>query len=407
MAYRAGRGVGATARREPGGGAGIALLFLLVPLVILVGLAWVTGLLDYGIWWATNDRPPVVRLAAPADTVRGAINVPIEVDPADRSDVVDVTIDGRPAQAVARNVAIDTATLADGEHRLSLTVRDQSWRRNQVVAATNIRSDNTPPRIAIETRPERFTSGHALFLRIRSDEPATVQARLGDAPLELQPGDGFGWAVLAFPPDATPRSVSLTIGAADRVGNRSEQRSELALTAGAFGADHVEAPPALLPLLGPEVRAAEDQKLAPTYAKISQPRLWDGRFVQPTQGEIITDFGMQRSYNGGPVAGHHAGVDIAAPAGRPVLAANRGRVALIEKVQLRGNVLVIDHGMGIYTTYAHLQSIDVQPGQTVEKGQPVAKVGSTGLSTGPHLHWELWVNGANVDPLDWTKLDIP
>jgi murein DD-endopeptidase MepM/ murein hydrolase activator NlpD len=73
----------------------------------------------------------------------------------------------------------------------------------------------------------------------------------------------------------------------------------------------------------------------------------------------------------------------------------------------RGNVVILDHGAGVYTTYAHLQRADVDVGAEVKPGQPIGRVGTTGFSTGPHLHWELWVGGANVDPLDWTKRAYP
>jgi murein DD-endopeptidase MepM/ murein hydrolase activator NlpD len=114
-----------------------------------------------------------------------------------------------------------------------------------------------------------------------------------------------------------------------------------------------------------------------------------------------------RSYNGGPYEGHHTGTDIAVPLGRPVLAPARARVALIDKVQLRGNIVVLDHGLGVFTTYGHLSEVDVQVGQEIAAGQPFAKVGTTGLSEGPHLHWELWVGGVNVDPVEWTKRSVP
>ena len=91
----------------------------------------------------------------------------------------------------------------------------------------------------------------------------------------------------------------------------------------------------------------------------------------------------------------------------PVLASQAGRVALTDPLTVRGNTLVIDHGHGIYTLYAHLSEILVSPDAQVEAGQQVARVGTTGLSTGPHLHWEVWVGGANVDPFNWTKLDLP
>jgi murein DD-endopeptidase MepM/ murein hydrolase activator NlpD len=82
-------------------------------------------------------------------------------------------------------------------------------------------------------------------------------------------------------------------------------------------------------------------------------------------------------------------------------------VVVIDTVKLRGNMITLDHGLGVYTTYGHLSAVDVKLGDMVEKGQPIGKVGTTGLSTGPHLHWELWVGGANVDPIEWTERDMP
>jgi murein DD-endopeptidase MepM/ murein hydrolase activator NlpD len=80
---------------------------------------------------------------------------------------------------------------------------------------------------------------------------------------------------------------------------------------------------------------------------------------------------------------------------------------LIDKVRLRGNVVILDHGLGVFTTYAHLSAVGVQVGQEIEAGQAFANVGTTGLSEGPHLHWELWVKGVNVDPVDWVKRSYP
>ena len=99
--------------------------------------------------------------------------------------------------------------------------------------------------------------------------------------------------------------------------------------------------------------------------------------------------------------------EIAAPTGRPVLAPARGRVYKVEQVRLRGNMVILDHGLGVYTTYAHLSAVDVKVGDMVERGQAFAKVGSTGLSAGPSLHGELWVGGANVSAIEWTERDIP
>jgi murein DD-endopeptidase MepM/ murein hydrolase activator NlpD len=90
-----------------------------------------------------------------------------------------------------------------------------------------------------------------------------------------------------------------------------------------------------------------------------------------------------------------------------VAAPARGVVVFEGKEPARGNVLVLDHGAGVYSTYAHLDRFEVEPGQDVAPGQTLARVGSTGFSTGPHLHWELWVAGSNVDPIDWTRRSYP
>lgn len=403
MGYRPGRGVGA--RGEPELGLGVPLVSGLI-LALVIGVGWFSGALEYGFWWATNTSPPNVALAGPTDVVRGTTTVNVRVEPVGRAAVVEVALDSRPLPP-AEIVAIDTATLPDGEHRVLVVAEDRSWRRNRSSVTTVVRSDNTPPRLTLEAQPERVPQGHTWLLKVRSDEPAAIQARLGGQPLEIQAADGFGWAILGFGPEARPTSVPLVVDGTDRLGNRGEQQLAVLVVPREFPLDHVQVAPSLLELLALEVRAEEDARLAVNYQKVTKPRLWEGRFIAPVQGQVITEFGERRTYNGGEEVGHHAGTDFAAPAGRPVIAANRGRAVLVDEVRLRGKILVLDHGLGVFTTYAHLQSVNVQPGQLVEKGQTIARVGTTGLSTGPHLHWELWINGANVDPVEWTQRDLP
>ncbi len=94
----------------------------------------------------------------------------------------------------------------------------------------------------------------------------------------------------------------------------------------------------------------------------------------------------------------HAGVDYTADTGTPVLAANRGRVALIGDFFFPGRFVVLDHGLGLYTLYFHLDRVDVAPGALVERGEPVGTVGATGRATGPHLHWGAQHNLVRIDP---------
>ncbi len=130
----------------------------------------------------------------------------------------------------------------------------------------------------------------------------------------------------------------------------------------------------------------------------SPDRLWRFPFRLPLDnGTRPTGFGLRRIINGEPRA-PHSGADLAAPAGAPVFASNAGTVALAEEQFFAGKALVLDHGQGLYTMYFHLEAILVRPGQRVGRGELVARVGSSGRATGPHLHWGARLNGARINP---------
>lgn len=388
-------------RRAP-----LVLAGLLAFLLGLGAVLWATGAGEYGVWWLTNRAEPTLGLSAPPEARRGAVPIDVRLEPRGRARIVEVQVDGRPLPTEGQLV-VDTATLPDGPHQVTVIAEDFSWRKNRTTAVATVTSDNTPPQIVVDSQPQQVTQGRTWVLRIQANEPATVNAKLGDRQLDVQPGNGFAWVVLGFGRDTPPATLPLVVDASDSAGNRGEQRQSLQVVAGEFPLDRVEVPASLAPLLAPEIRAAEDQRLTPLYRQVTRPRLWEGRFVFPGRGPVVTQFGEQRTYNGGPIVPQHNGADMALPGGQPLLAPARGKVVFIDQLPLRGNVVVLDHGLGAFTTYAHLATVDVQIGQTVERSQPFATVGSTGLSQGPHLHWELWVGGENVDPLEWTERDLP
>ena len=127
-------------------------------------------------------------------------------------------------------------------------------------------------------------------------------------------------------------------------------------------------------------------------------RLWTGEFVRPVPGDSGSRFGMRSVFNG-QARNPHNGADFMSPAGTPIQAPNAGRVALARDLYFSGNTIVIDHGLGLFSTLAHLSVIDVREGETLAAGQIVGRVGATGRVTGPHLHWAVRVGGARVDPL--------
>lgn len=154
-----------------------------------------------------------------------------------------------------------------------------------------------------------------------------------------------------------------------------------------------------------EAIEAERQTLAATYAVVTPERLWSGLFILPVDAPLGHGFGYKRSFNGGPFT-HHTGQDIAGTEGQAVVAANSGRVALAAALHLRGNTVIIDHGSGVFSGYHHLSEILVAEGQEVAQGDTIGTVGDTGLSTAPHLHWEMVVQGTRVDPIPWTQAEV-
>ena len=155
-------------------------------------------------------------------------------------------------------------------------------------------------------------------------------------------------------------------------------------------------------VLDPVARADEEALLAETFMLWTLEKLWDGPWLLPVRGPLSSRFGVQRSFNGGPKGGHHGGVDFAAAEGVPVVATNGGTVVVAQQLAVRGNMVIIDHGGGVLSGYAHLSTFAVAEGQHVDAGQLIAFVGTTGLATGAHLHWEMSVHGVLVDPLRFT-----
>jgi len=159
------------------------------------------------------------------------------------------------------------------------------------------------------------------------------------------------------------------------------------------------APPSTRPPL-----ANEQPRLDALYATVTA-RQWSSPWIIPIDlgGEVWISgyFGEERSFNGGPRQGHHGGTDIAAPEGTPVRSTNHGTVVLAEETLIRGFLVVVDHGSGVLSCYGHMRELRVAAGQVVSRGQTVGLVGSSGLSTGPHLHWELATGGVLIDGLRW------
>ena len=154
-----------------------------------------------------------------------------------------------------------------------------------------------------------------------------------------------------------------------------------------------------------ELRRKNNDKIASFAAQSKPELLWRGMVFHPfTNTAVESAFADQRTYiyNGKEVDQQvHLGFDLASFTGTPIVAANRGVVAFADELGIYGNCVIIDHGMGVQSLYAHLSSIDVKAGQTVEKEQQVGRSGMTGLAGGDHLHFTMLVNGKMVNPVEW------
>src|SRR5207253_1114123 len=134
------------------------------------------------------------------------------------------------------------------------------------------------------------------------------------------------------------------------------------------------------------------------------PRDWSSDVCSSDLENSGTNFGHRRIFNGQPRA-PHAGADLRASTGTPIHATNRGRVVLAKNLFFTGNTVIIDHGLGIYTLYAHLSRIDVRVSQMVDEDEVLGLAGATGRVTGPHLHWGARIQGARVDPFSLLSIE--
>jgi murein DD-endopeptidase MepM/ murein hydrolase activator NlpD len=154
-------------------------------------------------------------------------------------------------------------------------------------------------------------------------------------------------------------------------------------------------------------RALREQKeLEVIHGTISKEKYWSEPFIVPIAGETGTNFGHRRVFNGQARA-PHAGADLHAATGTPIHATNRGRVVLAKDLFFTGNTVIVDHGLGIYSLYAHLSRIDVDVGTMIDRNQVLGLSGATGRVTGPHLHWGIKVQNARVDPFSLVNLGKP
>lgn len=267
-------------------------------------------------------------------------------------------------------------------------------------------ADVVKPGLLIE--PPTAQQGGTVLIRVAQPDSVSVTGTFNGKPLTFIPGTGYSYALVGISRCAKTGPALLAVTWTDSFGASSVETATVTIEATAFVVQKLKLPTGKGALLDSALQTREAAQLAALVTKLTPTRFWSGAWRQPLYGPISSAFGTRRSYNGGPVGVcGHEGTDFDVDANTPIYAPARGRVVFAGATQVRGNMTVIDHGVGVFSAYYHQAAIDVQVGQMVEPGMLIGKVGTTGLSTGPHLHWSVFVNGEYVDPLEWTRRVMP
>jgi murein DD-endopeptidase MepM/ murein hydrolase activator NlpD len=260
------------------------------------------------------------------------------------------------------------------------------------------------PFVSVDVRPMPVRQGRSLVATVRTKKPVELTGRLFERSIHFAEEDGTYYGLAGVHVFTEPGLYEMALQATESDGRAVEITVDVVVEADRFGYERIRASSSLL---DPAIVAAERERLNALRPRFTAERAWLKLFEPPCGGTISSYFGTRRAYNEGPYTSYHGGVDLRGVTGTPVYAPAAGTVVLADQLTVRGNALVLDHGWGVLTGYWHLSRIEVERGQRVEQGDLIGRIGNTGLSTGSHLHWEMWVGGVNVNPLQWLDAFYP
>ena len=260
----------------------------------------------------------------------------------------------------------------------------------------------------IDLLPLPAVQGHTSEIRIFTDQGLSLEGSLGGNQLHFfkDDVDGFYYALQGIHALAQPGLMDLTINGQFDGGGTFSVSQMVLMKSGGYPNEELTVEDTKI---DPETNEAESQQVAQIIGPATDEKFWDGAFNFPVPGSINDNtmgfssyFGSRRSYNDGQYFGFHGGLDfLVVIVDLNIYAPAPGRVAYTGEMVVRGNTVFIDHGQGVYSGYAHMKEIYVNAGDVVQTGQVIGMIGQTGRVTGPHLHWDIFVNGNAVDPFDW------
>jgi murein DD-endopeptidase MepM/ murein hydrolase activator NlpD len=264
-----------------------------------------------------------------------------------------------------------------------------------ILSATLVFAAAPPaPTIALSSSTAR--PGDVVVLTITgvsADEAVHVRAFERDIP-SFVAARGTRRALVGVDLDVRPGAHTLDVQVGDNYAERT-----LRVVARVFATRRLTVDPAFVnPPENERLRIErEREQLEKLWKSVTNEKLWEGRFEPPVPEQANSAFGTRSILNGEPRS-PHGGADFPSPAGTPIKAPNGGRVVLADALYYTGNTVVVDHGLGLYSLFAHMTDMRVHAADVVHTGDALGTVGSTGRVTGPHLHWAVRLNGSRVDP---------
>jgi murein DD-endopeptidase MepM/ murein hydrolase activator NlpD len=251
-----------------------------------------------------------------------------------------------------------------------------------------------------------FVQGKTLVVNATTDGVVELSGEFFGHQLNFFP-EGSGLVALAgIPLEAESGTFNFILAGTNPDGSAFEFSQPVRVEDGGYDRETLTVD---LQFLDPEQSAAETVEVNKLIVEATPTKLWSGYWGAPHPyiGVINSEYGVHRSYNQGVYENYHYGTDFGGGVGIEIWAPAPGKVVYAGPFEIRGNVTIIDHGWGIYTGYFHQSEILVAVGDQVEIGQVIGLVGGTGRVSGAHLHWEVWVNGVSVEPMDWLARIYP
>lgn len=260
-------------------------------------------------------------------------------------------------------------------------------------------STHEPAPLRISAEAATLQPGSLVLLTVTSDNPVpALRARAFNRALAPFPVDARTWQVLVgIDLDVKPGTHAVDVDAGSV---ETRVVHALVVKPRRFPTRTLKVDPDLVnpPAHEMERIAREARQLRSLWDSPPSAKFWTGPFVRPVPDQANSSFGTRSIYNG-EARSPHGGTDFMSPTGRPIKAPNAGRVVLAGPLYFTGGTVVIDHGLGVFSLFAHLSTVGVREGDAVKTGDVVGEVGATGRVTGPHLHWTVRVGAARVDPL--------